>query len=104
MAQILDLDSVPNDRGIFETPEGRFFRSFLISTKPNDAGWFIRKETGHDNVKNFLKDGRNNFAIIPELIQKPISQGGGGHYKGTREQILKAYADNSHGNNVPIYF
>jgi len=108
VAQILDLDSVPNDRGIFETPEGRFFRSFLISTKPNDAGWFIRKETGHDNVKNFLKDGRNNFAIIPELIQKPISQGGGGHYKGTREQILKAYADNSHGKIVklvgPFYY
>jgi hypothetical protein len=78
----------------FETQDGKFFRSFLIGTKRNDAEWFIRRETGHDKVKSFID---RDFAIIPELIHKPIQQGGGGHIKGTREQILKGYADNSHG-------
>jgi hypothetical protein len=83
----------------FENEEGKFFRSFLISTKENDANWFIRKETGHEKVKSAIQ---KDFAIIPELIQKPISQGGGGHVKGTREQILKGYADNSHGKIVKV--
>jgi hypothetical protein len=90
---------------LFTTAEGNFFRSFLIGTKPNDANWFVRRETGHDKVQSALE---RNFAIIPELIQKPISEGGGGHYKGTRDQILKAYADNSHGKIVkllgPFYY
>jgi hypothetical protein len=78
----------------FENEDGKFFRSFLISTKDNDAGWKIDRKTGHDKVKSFIG---KNFAIIPELIQKPISQGGGGHWKGTREEILKAYENASHG-------
>jgi len=98
----------PEPTSTFQTQEGKFFRSFLIGTKPNEAGWYIRRETGHEKVKDFLTERKNNFAIIPELIQKPISEGGGGHYKGTREQILKAYEDNSHGKIVkllgPFYY
>lgn len=101
----LSLESENPRISTFENEDGKFFRSFLISTKDNDAGWFIRKETGHDKVKSALQ---KNFAIIPELIQKPISQGGGGHYKGTREEILKAYENASHGKIVqlvgPFYY
>jgi hypothetical protein len=99
------VEIVSTQPELFTTSEGNFFRSFLIGTKPNDANWFVRRETGHDKVKSALE---RDFAIIPELIQKPISEGGGGHYKGTRDQILKAYADNSHGKIVkllgPFYY
>lgn len=102
--QIVQPQDFPNIE-TFENTEGKFFRSFLISTKENDAGWFIRKETGHEKVKSAVG---KDFAIIPELIQKPISQGGGGHYKGTRDQILKAYQENSHGKITqlvgPFYY
>lgn len=101
--QIIGLPT--SDISTFENEEGKFFRSFLISTKDNDANWKIERKTGHDKVKSAIQ---RDFAIIPELIKLPISQGGGGHYKGTREQILKAYADNSHGKIVklvgPFYY
>ena len=75
---------------------GDYIRGFLIGTKRNDANWRINKETGHDQIKQF--EG-TDFAIIPELIKTPLSKGGGGHYFGTDtlEDLLKGYADNSHG-------
>jgi len=80
----------------YSNDEGHFITGFLIGTKLNDARWAINKTTGHDHVKKFVG---TDFAIIPELINKPLSQGGGGHYFGqdTREDLLKGYADNSHG-------
>jgi len=80
----------------YSNDEGHFITGFLIGTKLNDARWAINKTTGHDHVKKFVG---TDFAIIPELINKPLSEGGGGHYFGqdTREDLLKGYADNSHG-------
>jgi len=80
----------------YSNDEGHFITGFLIGTKLNDARWAINKTTGHDNVKKFVG---TDFAIIPELINKPLSEGGGGHYFGqdTRDDLLKGYADNSHG-------
>ena len=89
----------------FQTSEGKFFRSFLIGTKRNSRGWAIHRNTGHDKVKTFIG---KDFAIIPELIQKPVNEGGGGHMTGSRNQILKAYEDNSHGKIAqlvgPFYY
>jgi hypothetical protein len=65
------VEIVSTQPELFTTSEGNFFRSFLIGTKPNDANWFVRRETGHDKVKSALE---RDFAIIPELIQKPISE------------------------------
>ena len=95
--QILDL---PVEQSQFLQDEtGNYINSYLISTKPNDANWKIHKNTGHEKVKTFL--GRD-FPIIPELIRKPVEKGGGGHVKGTRDQILKAYAEHSHGKIVKV--
>jgi hypothetical protein len=85
------------DLRTFSNENGHFIEHFLISTRKNAANWFIRKETGHDNVKSFFKEGGRDFAILPELIQKPLSEGGGGHYKGSRQEILNAYRNASHG-------
>lgn len=75
---------------------GDYIDGFLIGTKLNDAKWKINKRTGHDLVQKFIG---KDFAIIPELITKPLSEGGGGHYFGqdTKDDLLKGYADNSHG-------
>jgi hypothetical protein len=85
----------------YANEDGHFITGFLIGTKPNEARWRISKKTGHDLVQKFI--GRD-FAIIPELIHTPLSQGGGGHYFGqdTKEDLLKGYADNSHGKFTRI--
>lgn len=80
----------------YSNEDGNFITGFLIGTKLNDANWRINKQTGHDLIRKF--EG-TDFAIIPQLITKPLSQGGGGHYFGqdTREDLLKGYAEHSHG-------
>ena len=75
---------------------GDYIKGFLIGTKLNDANWKINKQTGHDLIKKF--EG-TDFAIIPHLLNTPLSKGGGGHYFGqdTPEDLKKGYAENSHG-------
>jgi len=75
---------------------GNYITGFGISTKLNDALWTIDRETGHNLVKQWPG---HHFAIIPELINKPIRLGGGGHYWGndTYEDLLKGYEKHSHG-------
>ena len=80
----------------YSDASGEYIKGFLIGTKLNDANWKINKTTGHDLIKKF--EG-TDFAIIPELITKPLSEGGGGHYFGqdTKDDLIKGYAENSHG-------
>lgn len=75
---------------------GNYIKGFLIGTKLNDANWKINKQTGHDLIKKF--EG-TDFAIIPHLLNTPLSKGGGGHYFGqdTPEDLKRGYAENSHG-------
>ena len=75
---------------------GNYVKGFLIGTKLNDARWAIDKKTGHDLVQKFVG---TDFAIIPHLLNTPLSQGGGGHYFGhdTLDDLLKGYSENSHG-------
>ena len=89
--QILEVPSLDNKEHTIET--------FLISTKGNDANWKIDKETGHEKVKSFIG---KDFSIIPELLFRPLEQGGGGHVFGPRDYVLKKYADNSHGKIVEL--
>lgn len=88
--QILDIPHV--------TPE-HTIETFLISTKSNDANWKIDRETGHEKVKSFIG---KDFSIIPELLFRPLEQGGGGHVFGPKEQVLSTYAKNSHGKIVSL--
>lgn len=85
----------------FTNDEGSFVKGFLIGTKPNDARWRINPRTAHDIVQKFIG---KDFAIIPELINTPLSEGGGGHYWGndTYDDLLKGYSENSHGKYIKI--
>jgi hypothetical protein len=85
----------------YQNEDGQFITGFLIGTKPNEARWQISKRTGHQLVQKFVG---KDFAIIPELINKPLSEGGGGHYFGqdTKEDLLKGYAENSHGKYTRV--
>jgi ribosomal protein L17 len=94
------LEHQPETRS-WSDETGDYVGGFLIGTKSNEARWRINKNTIHDLVQKFV--GRD-FAIIPHLIEKPLEQGGGGHYFGldTREDLLKGYADHSHGKYVKV--
>ena len=83
----------------FTNESGHYIESFLIGTKMNDAGWKIKKDTVSEHVKSFIN---KDFAIIPELIFRPLEQGGGGHYFGTKEQVLSEYSKNSHGKIIEV--
>ena len=43
-----------------------------------------------------------DFSIIPELLFRPLEQGGGGHVFGPRDYVTKKYAENSHGKIVSL--
>ena len=89
------LDHQPDTRS-WSNESGHYIECYGIGTKYNEAKWKINKETGHEKVQKFPG---HHFAVIPELIQKPLSQGGGGHYFGldTKDDLLRGYAANSHG-------
>ena len=89
----------PDKSQFFHDETGNYINSYLISTKSNDANWRIHKSTGHEKVKTFLN---RDFPIIPELIKTPPEKGGGGHVRGTKEEVLRKYADNSHGKIIKI--
>ncbi len=94
------LEHTPETRS-YSNEEGHFIEGFLIGTKPNEARWRISKKTAHELVQKFVG---KDFAIIPELIQKPLSQGGGGHYFGldTKPDLLNGYATHSHGKYTKV--
>jgi len=76
----------------FSNQEGHFIKTFLISTKPNSAGWQISKETGHQMVQSFIG---KPFVIIPEHLS---SQRQKGHvFASSRDELLKAYQNHTHG-------
>ena len=89
--------------------DGHIIETFLFSTKPNEADWQVSKAFGH---KLADKSVGHDFIIIPELINKPLSQKGGGHYWDWTEDeyldILKGYQNHSHGKIVkkkgPYYY
>lgn len=84
-----------------EKEDVHLIRSFLISTKENQAGWKLNKETGHEEVKKFIG---KPFVMIPERIFKPLEEGRGGHvasdsYENEMVEIVK----NSHGTIQKLY-
>lgn len=84
-----------------EKEDVHLIRSFLISTKENQAGWKLNRETGHEEVKKFIG---KPFVMIPERIFKPLDEGRGGHVASdTYENEIIEIAKNTHGNIQKLY-
>ena len=76
----------------FSTEEGHFIKTFLISTKANQAGWRVTKDTIADKVKTFIG---KPFVIIPENIS---SQKQKGHiFANSKDELLHKYEEHTHG-------
>ena len=75
----------------YKTEAGHFIKTFLISTKPNQANWQISKETGHQMVQSFKG---KPFVIIPEELSSSRQKG---HiFADTKEQLLEEYKKHTH--------
>lgn len=80
-----------NDKAVssWQDDSGSYIRGFLISTKSNKNKWKIKNT---DLVQNFIG---KDFAVIPNRIGNQLLLDG--HVVGSREEVLKAYSDNSYG-------
>jgi len=81
--------------------EVNIIRSFIISSKANQANW----KTSIECTRQLARDAKtHDFMISPELINAPLNEGGGGHYFGTDtyEDLIQGYANHSHGKIVDI--
>ena len=84
-----------------EKEDVHLIRSFLISTKKNQAGWQLNRETGHEEVKKFIG---KPFVMIPERIFQPLEEGRGGHVASdSYENEMVEIAKNSHGIIQKLY-
>ena len=76
----------------FKTEEGHFIKTFLISTKANQAGWRVTKETIADKVKTFIG---KPFVIIPDNISSERQKG---HvFANSKDELLHKYEEHTHG-------
>jgi hypothetical protein len=82
----------PPSTTTYQTEQGHFIKTFLISTKANQAGWQIAKETGHQKVQSFIG---KPFVIIPEALSSPRQKG---HvFAPTKDALLEEYKKHTHG-------
>lgn len=82
----------PPSTTTYQTEQGHFIKTFLISTKHNEAGWSIDKKTGHQKVQSFIG---KPFVIIPEALSSPRQKG---HvFAPTKEGLLEEYKKHTHG-------
>ena len=86
--QILEPPSTTS----YSDQDGHHIKTFLISTKPNEAGWQIAKETGHERVKTFI--GKPSV-IVPEELSDSRQKG---HiHSNSRDTLLEEYKKHTHG-------
>ena len=78
----------------YSTNEGHFIKTFLISTRPNQAGWKINKATGHQKVQSFIG---KPFVIIPESLNNPSEKQQGHLFAESKDKLLSAYQNHTHG-------
>jgi len=76
----------------YQDETGSYIKGFLISTKPNKNKWKVNKATINDKVQQFIG---KDFSVIPSRIGKQWALDG--HVSGTKEEVMKAYAENSYG-------
>ena len=83
---------LPQPTQSYQTEEGHFIKTFLISTKPNQAGWGISKETGHQKLQSFIG---KPFVIIPDNLSSSKQKG---HiFADSRDGLLQEYKKHTHG-------
>src|SRR6185503_3125707 len=76
----------------YTNQEGHFIKTFLISTKANQAGWRVTKDTIADNVKTFIG---KPFVIIPDNISSDRQKG---HvFANSKDELLHKYEEHTHG-------
>lgn len=86
--QILEPPSTTS----YSDQDGHHIKTFLISTKPNEAGWQVSKETGHERVKTFIG---KPFVIVPEVLSDTRQKG---HiHAESKEKLLEEYSKHTHG-------
>jgi hypothetical protein len=75
----------------YTTEQGHYIKTFLISTKSNQAGWKISKCSA-SKVSTFIG---KPFVIIPEHLSSDRQKG---HvFANSRDQLLEEYKKHSHG-------
>jgi len=76
----------------FTTEQGHFIKTFLISTKANEAGWKINKATIEQKINSFIG---KPFVIIPEHLSSERQKG---HvFANSRDGLLEEYKKHTHG-------
>lgn len=76
----------------YSTEQGHFIKTFLISTKANEAGWRISKETIAQNIQSFVG---KPFVIIPEHLSSQTQKG---HiFANSKDGLLEEYKKHTHG-------
>jgi len=76
----------------YTTEQGHYIKTFLISTKHNEAGWKINKATIQDKINTFIG---KPFVIIPEHLSSDRQKG---HvFTNSRDSLLEEYKKHTHG-------
>jgi len=76
----------------YTTEQGHFIKTFLISTKANEAGWKINKATIEQKINTFIG---KPFVIIPEHLSSERQKG---HiFANSRDGLLEEYKKHTHG-------
>ena len=90
------MQTLEHPRLITEQEDVNLIESFLVSTKPNQAGW---RATKHDNIQDWVG---TDFVIIPEKIFD-LSQKQPGHMaEGTFEEEMAEIKKHSHGTITKV--
>jgi hypothetical protein len=90
------LQVLEHPRHITEQEDVHLIETFLISTKPNKAGW---RATKHDNIQDWVG---TDFVMIPEKIFD-LSQKQPGHMaEGSYEDEMAEIRQHSHGKITKV--
>ena len=81
---------------IHETEDVHLIETFLISTKPNQAGW---RATKHDNINDWIG---KDFVIIPEKIFDLHQKQPGHMAEGSYESEMAEIKQHSHGTITKV--
>jgi len=76
----------------YTNEKGHYIKTFLISTKANEAGWKVNRATIQDKIDSFIG---KPFVIIPEHLS---SQRQKGHiFANSKDGLLEEYKKHTHG-------
>src|SRR6476659_3422780 len=76
----------------YTNEKGHYIKTFLISTKANEAGWKVSRCSIAEAVKSFVG---KPFVIIPDHLS---SQRQKGHiFANSRDELLEKYKTHTHG-------